>query len=63
MAKQPKVETVTLIGSSGPSLYTETVKQGGVITANVSDAERQYVNPETLPSGGPVMAPRRRARR
>lgn len=62
-----KVETVTHVGSFGPSVYTETVKvetvkSGGVITANVSDAQRQYMNPETLPSG-PIPMPRRRARR
>ena len=61
------VEVIEVERESGPSLIVErveveTVKQGGLVTANVGHAGREVVNPATLPTG-PLPMPRRRARR
>ena len=54
MAKQPKVVTVEHDGSSGPSVYVESVKvetvqSPGLVTLSVGEPERRYLNPKTLP--------------
>lgn len=60
-------EMVERQGSSGPAAFdaqvrVQTVQSGGLITAVVSDEQRTYLQPETLPQG-PLQMPRRRARR
>ncbi len=35
--------------NGGDAVAVETVEPRGVVTANVSSAERRYLNPETLP--------------